>query len=58
MTAFTYQPQTFARTITVCGQCGKEVQGMYASVGQPTTIQTCGHVATMIIKRNPLLPPE
>ena len=48
--------QTFARTITVCGSCGREVQQLkYDAAGGRGTIYPCGHTATMRVILNPEL---
>ena len=50
------QPQTFAAHITVCSECGREIQTMrYDVMRSSTTNQPCGHTAHAAVIPNPKL---
>lgn len=48
--------QTFASHITVCRECGGEVQCLTMADDGKTIIRPCGHVGNIVVIDNPKLP--
>lgn len=57
MNAWVQTGENFAAYVTVCRDCGGEVQQLYAAPDGHTRILPCGHFAHLVVQPNPKLRP-